>query len=88
MSLSTYLFIGCAGLLGMLLLFVFIRMFFGPTAPDRLVALDTTNTMVVALMLVCSVISDSVVMVDVAIVYGALSFVSTIFFARYLEGGM
>jgi multicomponent Na+:H+ antiporter subunit F len=29
-----------------------------------------------------------VVMVDIAIVYGALSFVSTMFIARYLEGGL
>jgi len=31
---------------------------------------------------------DSVVMIDVAIVYMALSFVSTLYFARHLEGGI
>jgi len=37
---------------------------------------------------VLSVLFDSVVMVDVAIVYAGLSFVGTMFIARYLEGSM
>jgi multicomponent Na+:H+ antiporter subunit F len=60
----------------------------GPTNPDRVVALDALNTLVVALMILLSAVYDSVVMVDVAIVYAALSFVGTIFIARYLEGGL
>jgi multicomponent Na+:H+ antiporter subunit F len=60
----------------------------GPTNPDRVVALDALNTLVVALMVLLAAVYDSVVMVDVAIVYAALSFVGTIFIARYLEGGL
>ncbi len=64
------------------------RLIAGPTLADRAVALDAMNTLVVALMILMAVINDSVVMVDVAIVYAALSFVGTMFIARYLEGGM
>jgi len=39
-------------------------------------------------MVLLAAVYDSVVMVDVAIVYAALSFVGTIFIARYLEGGL
>jgi len=64
------------------------RLVAGPTIPDRIVALDSINTMVVALMILLSLVYDSVVMVDVAIVYAALSFVGTMFIARYIEGGV
>lgn len=64
------------------------RLFIGPTAADRLVALDTLNTLVVGLLIMIAAITDAIVMVDVAIVYGALSFVGTLFLARYLEGGV
>lgn len=64
------------------------RLVAGPTIPDRIVALDSINTMVVALMILLSLVCDSVVMVDVAIVYAALSFVGTMFIARYIEGGV
>ncbi|MBC7322983.1 MAG: cation:proton antiporter, partial [Acetomicrobium sp.] len=51
------------------------------------VALDTLNTFVVATMVILGALFDSIVMVDIAIVYAALSFVGTLFIARYIEGG-
>jgi len=64
------------------------RLVAGPTIPDRVVALDSINTLVIALMIMLAVVYDSVVMVDVAIVYAALSFVGTMFLARHVEGGV
>jgi len=86
--MSIYLFIGASTILGLLIFLVCFRLIAGPTQPDRVVALDTLNTMVVAAMVILAVVNDSVVMVDVAIVYAALSFVGTLFIARYIEGGM
>jgi multicomponent Na+:H+ antiporter subunit F len=63
------------------------RLIMGPTIPDRVVALDTINTLVVAAMIILGAIFDSIVMVDIAIVYAALSFVGTLFIARHVEGG-
>ncbi|WP_213698787.1 monovalent cation/H+ antiporter complex subunit F [Acetomicrobium sp.] len=63
------------------------RLIMGPTVPDRVVALDTLNTFVVATMVILGALFDSIVMVDIAIVYAALSFVGTLFIARYIEGG-
>jgi multicomponent Na+:H+ antiporter subunit F len=37
-------------------------------------------------MILLSAVYDSVVMVDIAIVYAALAFVGTLFIARYIEG--
>jgi multicomponent Na+:H+ antiporter subunit F len=77
-----------SAVLGIAAVFMVGRAIAGPTNPDRVVALDALNTLVVALMVLLAAVYDSVVMVDVAIVYAALSFVGTIFIARYLEGGL
>ena len=46
-----------------------VRLVMGPTVPDRVVALDTMNTFVVAMMIILGAVYDSIVMVDIAIVY-------------------
>jgi len=64
-----------------------VRIVRGPTAPDRIVGLDTINTLVIVGMVIFGLISKSVIYIDVAIVYALLSFISTLFIAKYLEGG-
>ncbi len=63
-----------------------LRLFLGPTAPDRTVALDTINTLVVASMVALGAAMWEVLFIDIAIVYAILSFVTTLFIAKYLEG--
>jgi len=87
MSISQYVLTGGAIVLIFLALLSVGKLFLGPTAADRLVALNTINTFVVGIIILIAVIADSIIMVDVAIVYCALSFVGTLFFARYMEGG-
>ena len=64
-----------------------IRVFRGPTAPDRAVGVDTINTMVIVAMVMYGAAFQEVIYIDVAIVYALLSFISTLFIAKYLEGG-
>ena len=76
--------------LGFLLLAIviaLIRVIKGPTAPDRVVGLDTINTIVVAGMVIFGAITQNIIYIDVAIIYALLSFISTLFIAKYLEGG-
>jgi multicomponent Na+:H+ antiporter subunit F len=63
-----------------------VRLVLGPTAPDRAIALDTVNTLVIAAMIILGVIFKEIIFVDVAIVYGLLSFVSTLYIAKYIGG--
>jgi multicomponent Na+:H+ antiporter subunit F len=63
-----------------------IRLFLGPTAPDRAIALDTVNTLTIAAMILLGVAFQEIIFIDVAIVYGLLSFVSTLFIAKYIGG--
>jgi multicomponent Na+:H+ antiporter subunit F len=64
-----------------------VRVILGPTAPDRVVGLDTINTLVIVSMVMFGVIENKFIYIDVAIVYAVLSFISTLFIAKYLEGG-
>ena len=64
-----------------------IRVIRGPTAPDRIVGLDTINTIVIGGMVIFGAAFNEVIYIDVAIVYALLSFISTLFIAKYLEGG-
>lgn len=81
--------IGLLGFVGSFMAFLILtlvgRLIMGPTSADRAVALDAMNTLVVNVMIVLSAYYDSVVMMDIAIVYAALSFVSTMFIAHYIE---
>jgi multicomponent Na+:H+ antiporter subunit F len=83
---STTFFVVLGALLLSIILAI-IRVIKGPTAPDRVVGLDTINTIVIVSMVVFGYISNSVIYIDVAIVYALLSFISTLFIAKYLEGG-
>jgi len=76
--------------LGFLLLSIFlviIRVLKGPTAPDRVVGLDTINTIVIVSMIVFGAATKNIIYIDVAIIYALLSYISTLFIAKYLEGG-
>jgi multicomponent Na+:H+ antiporter subunit F len=75
---------------GLLLIFVLlclIRLILGPTIPDRIVALDTMNTLVIAGMILVGAAYEEVIYIDIAIVYALLSYISTLYVAKYLEGG-
>jgi multicomponent Na+:H+ antiporter subunit F len=65
-----------------------LRLVLGPTAPDRVIALDTVNTLVIASMILLGVVFKQIIFVDVAIVYGLLSFVSTLYIAKYIGGDL
>jgi multicomponent Na+:H+ antiporter subunit F len=64
-----------------------VRVTLGPTVPDRVVGLDTVNTLVVAAMILFGVATKEIIYIDVAIVYAVLSYVTTLFIAKYLQGG-
>ena len=62
------------------------RIFIGPGAPTRLVAFDTTNTLVVASLIMVAMMFNRAFYIDVAIVYALLSYVMTLYLAKYIQG--
>jgi len=71
--------------LGVLSLACLLRIILGPTNPDRVVALDAANTLVVAMMVVLGAAFEEIIYIDIAVIYAMLSFVSTLYIAKYLE---
>ncbi len=66
-------------------LLALIRLVIGPTIPDRVVGLDAMTTITVAAMIVLAAIMEEPIIVDIALVYALLSFVATLYIARYLR---
>ena len=83
--MSGWLVWASAGMAGLMVL-AGLRVWRGPTTADRTVGLDAINTMVVASMVALAAVRGSTMMLDVAAVYAALSFVGTLYIARTLGG--
>ena len=86
-EIDTNAFLVVLGVLLLAAIIALIRVVKGPTAPDRVVGLDTINTIIIVSMVVFGAAFKDVIYIDVAIVYALLSYISTLFIAKYLEGG-
>ena len=64
-----------------------IRLVKGPTAVDRVIAIDLLTLISMSLIVLIVHFTGRVIYVDVAIVYGLLSFLGVLSVARYYEGG-
>jgi multicomponent Na+:H+ antiporter subunit F len=71
---------------GMTLL-VSYRVIRGPTVPDRVVALDTIATNVVAIAVLFAMVSGQGFFIGVSLVLAIIGFISTITVARYVTEG-
>lgn len=67
------------------ILLVMFRLLQGPTAADRIVAADTLGVITTAVMTLFAVWAVNPVYLDVALVYGTLSFVGVVALARSIE---
>lgn len=62
----------------------FIRVLFGPTMADRMVAIDIFGILVVGICALLVVKTGRLFLIDVAIAWIVLSFIATITLAKYL----
>ncbi len=74
--------------LGLAILFALLRGFLGPTASDRIVALDSLTTIVTAGLVLLGLYFERYIYVDVSLIYAVLGFVGVLTLARYMEGGL
>lgn len=72
-------------LLALTIALTFIRLYKGPSLPDRVVALDILTTVGIAITAVYAVITDRPVILDVATILALISFLGTIAFAYYID---
>ena len=70
-------------LAGMVL--VLWRMVKGPTAADRVIAMDLLSVLVVAFLVALSIHAGQATYLDVAIAFACIAFLGTIALARFIE---
>jgi multicomponent Na+:H+ antiporter subunit F len=65
-----------------------VRLIIGRTVVDRVAAVDMLTIVSISLIALYAHISGRFIYLDVALVYGVLSFLSVLAVARYLERGL
>jgi len=58
----------------------------GPTAADRMVAIDILGTVVVGFVAIITAITGKAYLLDIALVWALVSFAGTLALAKYLVG--
>ena len=67
---------------------VFIRFVKGKSIIDRLISFDTATIISLSLIIGIAHLADRMIYIDVALVYGLLSFLGVIIFAKYIDKGL
>jgi multicomponent Na+:H+ antiporter subunit F len=62
-----------------------VRLFIGPTLPDRIVALELIASLFVGVVVIASILSGVATYLDVAIALTLVGFLGAIVFARFIE---
>ena len=75
---------GSAFILAALMLVALLRAILGPRFTDRIIAVNVINTMVVAELVILSVRLREDFLVDVALVYALLSFLTVVVVSRVM----
>ena len=65
-----------------------IRFIIGPNLVNRVVAFDSLTITSLAIIAIIAVLADRMIYLDVAIVYGLLSFMGVIVVAKYIQRGL
>jgi multicomponent Na+:H+ antiporter subunit F len=65
-----------------------LRLILGRTIVDRIIAVDMLTVMSISLIAIYAHVAQRFIYLDVALVYGVLSFLAVLAVARYLERGL
>ncbi|GED21331.1 hypothetical protein HHA01_03080 [Halomonas halmophila] len=84
--MSIVMLVGLA-VMSLALCLTFIRLFRGPSLPDRVVAMELFSSILVGMMGVIAIATEVSFFLDVAIVVALMGFMATIGFSRFLERG-
>ena len=76
-----------AVLIFLAMLLCVLRLILGRTLVDRIVAVDLLTVISISLIALYAHVSGRFIYLDVALVYGLLSFLSVLAIARFLEKG-
>ncbi|MBM7699540.1 Na(+)/H(+) antiporter subunit F1 [Kurthia huakuii] len=77
----------CIIAVGLAMLGIVYRLVKGPTAPDRVIALDAIGVAIIALVGLFSIFVETSFYIEIILLLAILSFIGTIAFAKFLEKG-
>ncbi len=67
-------------------LFVLFRVIFGPTAADRIIAVDILGVLIIGLLALTSLFYEQGFFMDIGLIWALMSFVAALAFSKILEG--
>jgi len=67
-------------------LFVLVRVVFGPSPADRIVAVEILGILIVGILAIIGLFYDQGFFMDVALIWALLSFIASLAFSKILEG--
>jgi multicomponent Na+:H+ antiporter subunit F len=73
------------GIIAMGMILSFIRLFIGPSVPDRIVALDLIASLSIGMILTLVLYSSEPVYLDIAIFIALIVFIGTVAISKYLK---
>ncbi len=65
-----------------------IRFLKGPSLSDRIISFDILSIMSISLLIILALVFKSSLYLDIALVFGLISFLGTTIFGRYIEKGI
>ena len=87
-SLAEHLIVVAAIVIFLGILMGVLRLILGRTIVDRIIAVDMLTVMSISLIAIYAHVAQRFIYLDVALVYGVLSFLAVLAVARYLERGL
>ena len=75
-------------IIGLAMILTTVRFAIGKTSVDRVIALDVLTVSSIGLIGIISHFAERVIYLDIALVYGLLSFIAVLVIARYFEKGL
>ncbi|MFW5684162.1 MAG: monovalent cation/H+ antiporter complex subunit F [Spirochaetota bacterium] len=62
-----------------------VRILFGPTVWDRLLGMSLISSKIIVAIVIVAVILERSFLMDIAIIYSLLGFISSVLIARFIE---
>lgn len=75
-------------LFGLAIVITLVRLIIGPSLPDRVSALDMIGVNLISAIAIISILLGTMAFLEVILILGILSFISTIAFSKYIERGV
>lgn len=75
------------GVLSVMSLFFLLRLILGPSAADRLLAVNALGGMVISSIAVLSLLLEEAYLLDISFIYALISFLAVVVLAQIREGG-